>query len=513
MSQRFYATADDFFPPEIIRVLHSFAHISYSDAPLLAGVVGRIQDLLLAPSPRRLSCLLGLFAQLHISHPAAVNPVLEWVPRKVPEFLEEIPCVLRSLSALHVHERNLIEPLALQAALHSERMKADFVWAFEAAARHGVEVGEETMEEGVKAVKRFGTSREGAMSHKVALLAACARTGLTEEAKTVRASVLEAIGDTRKGGGAASNLKSTRRALSVLSTMASVRLPDREIMDCAMGACEKALDYSVPSLSLQGSVHGGGSGEDGGIISVEALSRACLHLALLDYDPRTLVQKFFCRSSSPHFHSLNLTEPASLVDLLYAFALVLYKGGRGIIEQTEYDKWLRAVLPPALSCWRRVSIQKRRQMAQALVVLREGGKLGSLLGGDEEMKEALEDFWSLNVSEGEGTGLPPLAPPGFVWEEGIDVRSLVPTAVFQLSESHPFSQEGKRGAREEPQLLLFGGVEDEYVAGDPTQKNRKKEGADRVESNDNPAATAEFRLQIACTAIQTGKRPQINWIY
>ncbi|CAD7959847.1 unnamed protein product [Amoebophrya sp. A120] len=82
LTATFFETCEKYYPPQVLEVLHLFNEIEYSDLNLQRAAVGRIDDLLLLPTPRRILQLTVFFSKARI-------PVEHWWDAKLGPLVEE----------------------------------------------------------------------------------------------------------------------------------------------------------------------------------------------------------------------------------------------------------------------------------------------------------------------------------------------------------------------------------------------------------------------------------------
>eukprot|EP00392_Amoebophrya_sp_AT5.2_P012177 g12272.t1 len=98
LAASFFENCDRYYPPQVLEVLRLFAEeVGYSDENLMRGAVGRLDDLLLMPTPRRIVQVAVSFSRARIPAQhwwASVCPLVE---DNFPHFAHGIPNLLEAL--------------------------------------------------------------------------------------------------------------------------------------------------------------------------------------------------------------------------------------------------------------------------------------------------------------------------------------------------------------------------------------------------------------------------------
>eukprot|EP00916_Digyalum_oweni_P001558 GHVL01002995.1.p1 GENE.GHVL01002995.1~~GHVL01002995.1.p1 ORF type:complete len:538 (+),score=129.83 GHVL01002995.1:39-1652(+) len=121
-AKRFYDIAEEFFPLQILQIAQNFDKLHYSDNNIVAGFAGRLDDMILKPSPRRISLLLCLTASLRINHKDVVQSIVRFLPQILHLFVKEINSVVTALADLGYHDRHILDMLAYHSTLVHQRM-------------------------------------------------------------------------------------------------------------------------------------------------------------------------------------------------------------------------------------------------------------------------------------------------------------------------------------------------------------------------------------------------------
>lgn len=138
LSRRFHAHAEEFFPPQIDDLLSAFAELGYADEPLLLALRGRLEDVMLGASPRRVVRVLRNAAILRLEPQEWLGTVLEHLDRQMPNLREGVPAVLASLHAMRFTDPEVIDLLLAQGLLVSDDLgESYFARLFEQWSRHG----------------------------------------------------------------------------------------------------------------------------------------------------------------------------------------------------------------------------------------------------------------------------------------------------------------------------------------------------------------------------------------
>ena len=241
LSKRTSASADQYFPPQIVEALSLFGKIGYSEASsLFEFFVSRKDDVLNEASPKRLVTLIEAFANLHLPlfHEAVWPAIRAELIRVLPQLKRGITAVLKSLASLGCTDTELVNGLLTQAeCLYTtqEIEKEFFAHAIEAASR--VEGMSDSVKRAIACI-----SHELSEVEKSAITAARLRVGLDAVEPSIdkkdRYSAARVIGSMSRRGLIAS--PSTQK---IITEFVEDALTDNDF-------CHKMMPYTVLNAVL-----------------------------------------------------------------------------------------------------------------------------------------------------------------------------------------------------------------------------------------------------------------------
>jgi len=399
MSYRFYESAEEFFPPQIQQVLTLFRDLSYADECVLGGLVGRLDDMLMRPSPRRMYELMDAYADLHISHPLALQPVLDRVSDRMQEFTKELPRLLASMATLQTHDRLLVDGLATQAYLQRDYIRDNFIWAFEAFSRHGYTHGDIE-----PAFKQLVTQprKRWSLGEKVGLLAGCVRIGDQEGADKMRSELLSDVsGD------------SAKQSL-LLEYMKRLRLRDAGLVRM----CEEGLEMSLQSLDA---VRG-------------HLAHDIHALAMLIPTQPTLLA--VAMTSPMLVQSLARLDAKKLTLLLHAACCMLVhatsqqQGATEALGMDSHSAMWAGLLTGIERGWRQLDLTHRRMLLAAIIYLQDQTAVQTEAVLPAEAVSFMRSFRHAGVPP-----LPPSSPSDFTFRHA-EPQTLAGVSVLRFPDRY-----------------------------------------------------------------------------
>lgn len=134
ISNHLFDFSDDYFCPQIMKVLEQFAKLRYSDETLLGFVCHRIDDLMSLKSSLRINTLLHICKQLNFHHFVITNPILEQLNDTIYNYRYELINILKNISYLYI-DPNTCSTLMNHIVLNKDMYEKQMFVLFEAFSR------------------------------------------------------------------------------------------------------------------------------------------------------------------------------------------------------------------------------------------------------------------------------------------------------------------------------------------------------------------------------------------
>ncbi|KAK2196857.1 hypothetical protein BdWA1_002106 [Babesia duncani] len=128
-------------PSDILKSLHCFATLGFSNKTILSCILHRIDDLCFNASPRGLNHLLTLFRILNISHESATDPLVKMIKNSLHKFTQELGDIWYNATYLGIDNWDLYELLAMQTQLNFKDLQGDTYRTLEAMSRQYKDYG------------------------------------------------------------------------------------------------------------------------------------------------------------------------------------------------------------------------------------------------------------------------------------------------------------------------------------------------------------------------------------
>ncbi|KAI4835651.1 hypothetical protein MKS88_004864 [Plasmodium brasilianum] len=102
ITNHIYDFSEDFFCPQLVKVLENYVMLKYSDETLLAMVCNRIDDLVSIKSCLRTKIMINIFKQLNFHHPLVKLPLLSQLNDNINDYKNELVSIIKNISYLYV---------------------------------------------------------------------------------------------------------------------------------------------------------------------------------------------------------------------------------------------------------------------------------------------------------------------------------------------------------------------------------------------------------------------------
>ncbi|CXI17858.1 conserved Plasmodium protein, unknown function [Plasmodium berghei] len=134
ITDHIYDFSDDFFCPQLIKILENYVKLKYSDETLLGIVCNRIEDLVSLKSCIRTKNMINIYKQLNLHHPVVKIPLLSQLNDNINEYKNELVSIVKNISYLYVDNyttNNILNRLIV----NSEYYQKDLFTIFEGISR------------------------------------------------------------------------------------------------------------------------------------------------------------------------------------------------------------------------------------------------------------------------------------------------------------------------------------------------------------------------------------------
>ncbi|GAW82860.1 hypothetical protein, conserved [Plasmodium gonderi] len=180
ITNHIYDFSDDFFCPQLVKILENYVKLKYSDETLLGIVCNRVEDLVSIRSCLRIKTLINVCKQLNLHHPIVKLRVLLELNSNINDYKNELVSILKNISYLHVDSitcSNIINRLIINYEYYDK----DIFTIFEAFSRLD-EPNERFIDLVDKKVKQIQNKSDNCCNLKnfIKFLSACKRLGLKE---------------------------------------------------------------------------------------------------------------------------------------------------------------------------------------------------------------------------------------------------------------------------------------------------------------------------------------------
>ncbi|CRG95880.1 conserved Plasmodium protein, unknown function [Plasmodium gallinaceum] len=102
ITSHIYDFSDDFFCPQLIKVLENYVKLKYSDETLLGILCSRIDDIVSLKSCLRAKIMINIYKQLNFHHPLVKNPLLNLINENICHYKSELVSIIKNISYLHI---------------------------------------------------------------------------------------------------------------------------------------------------------------------------------------------------------------------------------------------------------------------------------------------------------------------------------------------------------------------------------------------------------------------------
>ncbi|VTZ67725.1 conserved protein, unknown function [Plasmodium chabaudi chabaudi] len=137
ITDHIYDFSDDFFCPQLIKVLENYVKLKYSDETLLGIVCNRIEDLVSLKSCIRTKNMINIYKQLNFHHPIVKLPLLSQLNDNINEYKNELVSIVKNISYLYADNytsNNILNRLIV----NSEYYQKDLFTVLEGISRLNV---------------------------------------------------------------------------------------------------------------------------------------------------------------------------------------------------------------------------------------------------------------------------------------------------------------------------------------------------------------------------------------
>ncbi|GAB68339.1 hypothetical protein PCYB_132140 [Plasmodium cynomolgi strain B] len=97
-----YDFCEDFFPPQLVKILEIYTKLKYSNETLLGVVCNRVNDLFNIRSCLRVKLLTNVYKQLNLHHPVVKSPLMSQLNNNINDYKNELVSIVKNLSYLYV---------------------------------------------------------------------------------------------------------------------------------------------------------------------------------------------------------------------------------------------------------------------------------------------------------------------------------------------------------------------------------------------------------------------------
>ncbi|KJP88975.1 hypothetical protein AK88_01267 [Plasmodium fragile] len=97
-----YDFCEDFFPPQLVKVLEIYAKLKYSNETLLGVVCNRVNDLTNIRSCLRVKIMTNIYKQLNLHHPVVKSPLMSQLNSNINDYKNELVSIVKNVSYLYV---------------------------------------------------------------------------------------------------------------------------------------------------------------------------------------------------------------------------------------------------------------------------------------------------------------------------------------------------------------------------------------------------------------------------
>ncbi|CRH03775.1 conserved Plasmodium protein, unknown function [Plasmodium relictum] len=102
ITSHIYDFSEDFFCPQLIKILENYVKLKYSDETLLGILCHRIDDLVSLKSCLRTKIMINIYKQLNFHHPLVKYPLLNQLNENICDYKNELVNILKNISYLHI---------------------------------------------------------------------------------------------------------------------------------------------------------------------------------------------------------------------------------------------------------------------------------------------------------------------------------------------------------------------------------------------------------------------------
>ncbi|SBS87133.1 conserved Plasmodium protein, unknown function [Plasmodium ovale curtisi] len=102
ITNHIYDFSEDFFCPQLIKVLENYVQLKYSDETLLGVLCNRIDDLMSIKSCLRTKVMINIYKQLNFHHPVVKMPLISQLNDNMNDYKNELISIIKNLSYLYV---------------------------------------------------------------------------------------------------------------------------------------------------------------------------------------------------------------------------------------------------------------------------------------------------------------------------------------------------------------------------------------------------------------------------
>ncbi|ANQ06557.1 Uncharacterized protein PCOAH_00007590 [Plasmodium coatneyi] len=97
-----YDFCEDFFPPQLVKILEIYAKLKYSNETLLGVVCNRVNDLVNIRSCLRVKIMINIYKQLNLHHPVVKSPLMCQLNSNINDYKNELVSIVKNVSYLYV---------------------------------------------------------------------------------------------------------------------------------------------------------------------------------------------------------------------------------------------------------------------------------------------------------------------------------------------------------------------------------------------------------------------------
>ncbi|CAA9986882.1 conserved protein, unknown function [Plasmodium knowlesi strain H] len=102
ITNHLYDFCEDFFPPQLVKILEIYAKLKYSNETLLGVVCNRVNDLINIRSCLRVKIMTNIYKQLNLHHPVVKSPLISQLNRNINDYKNELVSIVKNISYLYV---------------------------------------------------------------------------------------------------------------------------------------------------------------------------------------------------------------------------------------------------------------------------------------------------------------------------------------------------------------------------------------------------------------------------